>query len=218
VSDIGSRIRSLRQQKNLSREAFAGLTGVAMHSVQKIEEGRQRVHHEALASIARSLDVSADWLLTGNDPAPSTALVHATDPAFVPIPRYTVSVSAGAGALVEAEAEDGRLAFSARWLAARGLRPAALFVLPVTGDSAEPRIRDGDLVLVDGDATAPRDGRLSIVRAGDEVLLKVVHRIAPDRVRLSSFNAFYPPRDVPLDPGVQDFAVLGQVVQSMSTW
>jgi phage repressor protein C with HTH and peptisase S24 domain len=103
-------------------------------------------------------------------------------------------------------------------LASRGLRPAALFVLPVTGDSAEPRIRDGDLVLVDGDATAPRDGRLSIVRAGDEVLLKVVHRIAPDRVRLSSFNAFYPPRDVPLDPGVQDFAVLGQVVQSMSTW
>ena len=83
----------------------------------------------------------------------------AIHPDFVAIPRYDVEAAAGSGgAFVDQEVGTGYYAFGRLWLRRRGLIVGKLSVISVTGDSMEPDLREGDLVLIDHAQTRPRDG------------------------------------------------------------
>jgi transcriptional regulator with XRE-family HTH domain len=54
---VGQRIRSFRQDANLSQTALADQIGVTFQQVQKYESGKNRVGAGRLTQIARALDV-----------------------------------------------------------------------------------------------------------------------------------------------------------------
>lgn len=97
------------------------------------------------------------WLLTGEPSqggfAEEQAVYAPPRPAgegFVYIPRLSVAASAGPGAIAGSEEVVGELAFRRELLRELGVSaPGALRVLTANGDSMEPLIRPGDLLLVD---------------------------------------------------------------------
>ncbi|MEG9884146.1 MAG: S24 family peptidase [Hyphomicrobiales bacterium] len=142
----------------------------------------------------------------------------ATHPDFVAIPRYDVEAAAGSGgAFVDQELTTGYYAFSRVWLRRRGLIIGKLSVISISGDSMEPDLHKGDLVLIDHAQTRPRDGLIYIVRYSDGLYAKRVQMLLGSQVDLVSSNSLYKPISVKLDEAA-DFAVIGRVVASVHEW
>ena len=74
---FGERLTRLRQAKRLSSRALADLVGVEHRSIWRIEHGETKPRMEYLAAIARHLDVSIDYLVTGREQSQLAALHHA---------------------------------------------------------------------------------------------------------------------------------------------
>ena len=123
------------------------------------------------------------------------------------VPRLAVAASAGAGSSVDDEVE---LAASLLPVAlARRLRLERPSIIRVRGDSMEPGLHDGDLLVVDAARRSPdARGGVFAVQIDDGLMVKRVRRTAAGLVA-SSDNPLAPP----LPPGWVE--VIGQVVWQM---
>lgn len=65
---VGSRIRQVRIEQNLTQEALALESGVTRNVLIHVEHGRRGLLYERLFDIAEVLGVSAGWLLDGSGP------------------------------------------------------------------------------------------------------------------------------------------------------
>ena len=70
---LGSRIASLRKTAELSQEQLAKLIGVSSNAVSMYEQGRRTPSSGTLLSLSKALDVSVQYLLSGNDSADCSA-------------------------------------------------------------------------------------------------------------------------------------------------
>ncbi|MDO5621239.1 MAG: LexA family transcriptional regulator [Paracoccus sp. (in: a-proteobacteria)] len=219
MPDVAARIRSLREQKGLSRKAFADAIGVSEAKVQAIEIGRQRIDHEVLRALSKRLGIDANWLLLGvaeaNSPDTSTPLAQ-----FVPITCFTVGASTGRGSVAQDETGSGTYAYNKAFLDRRGLKPGNLAVISVRGDSMAPDLRNGDLILIDrADATpdAIREGRIYVVKFDGDLYVKRIQRAPGKRLILVSSNPAYQP--VTVEEGDMDgIKIIGRVVNSTHEW
>ncbi|WP_049641791.1 XRE family transcriptional regulator [Candidatus Rhodobacter oscarellae] len=242
MADFTSKIRHIRETLKLSRRALSELLDVPEGKIQKIEIGDQRADHEFLSHLGKTVGADINWLLdsdgeivegffpaTFHDHAeltekaskgiiPSQAVGPSVDADFVPIPRFLVDAAAGDGALVDEETQTGFYAFNRSWLTRRKLAPDNLAVISVRGDSMEPKLSDGDLILVDQAQVEIADGITYVIRLGNDLLVKYVQRISPDAVSLLSENNRYPPREISLATIGEDTAIIGRVVASMHEW
>jgi transcriptional regulator with XRE-family HTH domain len=64
---IADRIRLIRQQKNIAQNELAQKTGINVKSLSRYELGNTIPPADALAAIAKALEVSADYLITGEE-------------------------------------------------------------------------------------------------------------------------------------------------------
>lgn len=106
----------------------------------------------------------------------------ATEPSedYVAIERVLLKVSAGVTGF-QVEHLDGNgppIFFRADWLASKGYKPERLFALRVSGESMEPHLYDGDLVIINAGDTTPRDHEVYVVNYEGEVLIKRLLRDA----------------------------------------
>lgn len=115
--------------------------------------------------------------MLGALPAPQPT---APGPEFIAIERVNLKVSAGVtGFAIEHLNGNGPpIFFRADWLRAEGLRADRLFALRVAGDSMEPNLWDGDLVVINTAATEPKDGVAFVLNYEGEVLIKRLERDA----------------------------------------
>nr|WP_282565613.1 S24 family peptidase [Paradevosia shaoguanensis] len=113
--------------------------------------------------------------------------------AFTLVPRIGVSASAGYGLAALAEEVTERLAFKTAWLHDMGLSPAYVGLLTCSGDSQDPIIKDGALMLVDMRPNQQiRSGNFYIIVLDGDVLVKKVNRRVDGAVELLSHNPAYP--------------------------
>lgn len=163
----------------------------------------------ALIAIANAANVNLLWLMTGQPPKRGvTAWPERFGDEYAQVPIYNVSVSAGDGALVEHEEAVGRLAFGRWWLRQAGLQEQHLAAIRATGDSMEPTISDGDMLLVDTNQRDIRADAVFVVRLDDMLVVKRVQRLPGQQVRILSDNRRYDP----IQLGASDLAVAGRVV------
>lgn len=66
--EIGKRIKSARQEKNLSQMQFAELINVSTPYLSDIENGKTNLSLEIFTRIVEALQVSADWLIMADTP------------------------------------------------------------------------------------------------------------------------------------------------------
>jgi phage repressor protein C with HTH and peptisase S24 domain len=87
---------------------------------------------------------------------------------FDPIPRYDVFLAAGDGALNDNNTPVEHLAFSKAWLKRMNVEPGMAALLSVRGESMQPTLFDGDLVLVDRNRFTVQSGKIYAFVDGDD--------------------------------------------------
>ena len=66
---IGERVMLMRRRRRLTQQALATKAQMSKTALNRLENGLQSVYAERLATLARLLDVSADYLLGLQDEA-----------------------------------------------------------------------------------------------------------------------------------------------------
>lgn len=189
-----------------TNHSFAKRAGIPDSSFRKYRNGTMPgLRH--LLSIATTANVTMDWLAAerGQMRAGADIAIDAPIPAplgfdegddvrdFTLVPRVGVSASAGHGLVALAEEITERLAFKTDWLRDMGLSPKFCGLLTCSGDSQDPVIKDGALMLVDlRPDQHVRSGNFYIVVLDGDVLVKLVNRRVDGTVELISHNPAYP--------------------------
>ena len=92
--------------------------------------------------------------------------------------------------------------------------PLATFYIRVEGDSMEPRIQAGALIVVDRMAET-KDNDIVVARIGSEFMVKRLHIEKDGCIWLVSENRTYPPIKVTEN---MDFEVWGRVTHSIQSY
>lgn len=199
----------------LSQEELSRASGVPLSTLKKYESDERVPGGDALAGLGRA-GVNLAKLLIANEDSPGPAL-HAAQPAagYVYLPVYDVRAAAGGGELVENESVVDVLAFKESWIRQElHASPADLRLINVVGDSMEPDLRAGDIILIDhADQAASREG-IYVIRMDGALLVKQLQRLPGGIVRVISRNQVYEPFAVQSSsinaPGGVD--IIGRVV------
>lgn len=201
--------------------AFSATSGMARGTVDNQLAGRSPPSLETLNHLVE-LGFSPDWLLRGKGPqrAPGGAdfagLVEVSGPAakgLVALPLYTAPrASAGGGAVEDVETQK-LMAIDEGWLRRTfAVSPRDLALMVSEGESMEPTIRAGEILLFDRGETGTklRDG-IFIVRLEGAVMVKRLQMMPGRQLKITSDNTAFEPYTIPLNDGI-DFAVIGRVV------
>lgn len=188
--------------------AFARRLGVPVTTLSSLKSGTlPRI--DTAAQIAGALDVSVDWLL-GREANVSAVSKSKTDMIMVPV--IDAQPSAGNGSIIEAEPVSGVIALRRDLVRSLGVSSAgALRVLEARGNSMEPTIRAGDLILIDTAIDRIIDESVYIFRFGGALVVKRVRFSGSNSVELISDNGggiqHIPEADLP------DLHAAGRVVR-----
>lgn len=103
----------------------------------------------------------------------------------------------------------GYYAFRQDFLHASGIPQDKAVTMFVRGDSMEPVIKDGDIILIDQSDIVPRDGFIYLMNLAGALMVKRLFRL-PNGWRIYSENAKYLPTDV-LGDELESLKVFGRV-------
>ena len=186
---------------------------------------RERAHPlENLAALCEVLDLEFHVGPPRQGMGEAVATVG-EDGEFALIPSFDVRASAGNGATGVDAAPDRMMAFRTDWLTQIGVSASNAVLLRASGDSMEPLIWHGDVLLVDRSRTAQKvrapgtvslrkgyqDDIYVIERDGD-LRVKAVRRPAEDRLILISENAARYDPDILQGAEIDRLRVIGKVV------
>lgn len=201
-------------------EARAGLPQGYIRGVLRTDDKRAIPSIEKAAVIADVLGLEF-YLGPPRDvePAPKDAPDMG---GYAKIPLHDVELAAGPGLSNGSEDVVDRLAFRRSWLRKIGVSPRNARLAHVRGDSMEPILKDGDLVLIDvGRRSIPARPRkpgkppradLYAVLDGGEARVKRVEHSQVGRLILHSDNhALYPP-EIREGANADDLGIIGKVV------
>lgn len=204
--EFGKRLVQLREEKRLSRAAAAKKMTIGLSALQQYESGilPGPKNTEKLRSFYKC---NKAWLLSGEEspfqPVDKRGLWNEPLPPempdeFVLIPQVHGTISAGGG-LVPDNSVDLRVAFRRDWISRKG-RPQNMSMIKVQGDSMVPTLLDGDLVLVNHSRTtvAPQGG-IYAVSINNEIMIKRIQPIFPDKLLVISDNKQYSPYEIFVD-------------------
>lgn len=212
---------------SMARAELARKIGVSKQTVGYWVQGRiQNMSADNLHAVARELGVSVEWLRSGRGPkeGASTELhqvsykgtsaqpvVDLADYTF--IPRYNVSVAAGGGAQPYDVNTDKHLAFRNEWLMTKPFSIPDLVLVTAEGDSMEPGINDGDILLVDTSRREIRDGKVYVLEVAGDVRVKRLFWRADGSLLISSDSQSPDHRDEEVPAGALEIMrIVGQVV------
>lgn len=231
--ELGERLAlALTRAKNKGDAALAA--GISGEQLNKWVRGDVKVPAEGLRALAAYTRVDFSWLVTGDGEMLPTAhlggLQQLRDAASRPsgkralkttlslvsdmvlLPVYDdVRASAGKGAVPFSSDAEGLVAFARTFLRDQGAVPDHCSVIRASGDSMQPSIPDGSLLIVDHSQSEVRNGYIMVINLGDDLLVKRVRRRLDGLVDLISDNPAYPPETIGT-AALQQLRVIGRVV------
>jgi phage repressor protein C with HTH and peptisase S24 domain len=204
---IGQRIEQVRGQ--LTQNAFAKSIGISKSTLIRYEREDRLPDAETIARVCETYKADFTWLITGKG-EPFVSEPEEED--CVQIPKYDIGVSAGPGAFIDAAFEPEMISVDLQWLRQElNVNPAEMSMIYVRGDSMQPTIMDGDMLLVSSQVEQIRDG-IYISRYDGLLQVKRLQRQPKGVIRVSSDNSAYDPFSVSLQDEGADFAIVGRVV------
>lgn len=132
---------------------------------------------------------------------------------FVMIPRLGIKLSAGNGhEQVEIEfVEKQPQAFRADWIRDKRFKPAKLASMRADGHSMEPRIWDGDALVVDTSQSQVQDGKVYAIWYDGGERVKRLYRLPGGGLRIKSDNPEFGPIELTADQ-TEHVRVIGRIV------
>lgn len=226
MGSIGTRLREERDRLGFNQTDFAAIAGQAKKSQTRYEADDRSPDGDYFAKIAAAgADIA--YILTGNrgsamscENASAGPLIAplGQDGDFVRVPLHDALLAAGPGSVNDDEAIIDHLAFRRDWLRKIKTAPAQAVLARAIGDSMQPTIWAGDIVMIDRAKNeipvrphaAHHRQRLPIYALLDdgEARLKRVERPEPGQVMLLSDNPDYPPQLAK----IETLQIIGKVV------
>ncbi len=228
---LHERIQQKLKEKNLKQADIARSTGKSTAAVTKWLRGENIPKAENLKAIAKLLEVSDEWLLTGKnltvldsqDLQPLSEWDETTpiEEDEIEIPFFqNFSFDCGSGSVGEAlKAQSQALRISKATLRDLGIEKENAVATGASGDSMKPTIKDGDTIYLDLGRKTIKDGKIFAICHGGLFVAKRLYNLPMGGVRIVSDNtAEYP--EVLLtaeERKEQEFEVIGWVWRITST-
>lgn len=192
---LPERVKKIRAHFGYSQKAMAESMGINTRTWQIWEEGGSVPGGNHLESLVR-LGFNANWILTGEGPMLRGDSVagdaSATGGEYVHIPRFEVAASAGGGAVVHSEQIVDYLSFRADWVRSTlGVSVRDLALISVIGDSMEPSLSEGDVVLLDMTTRSVLDGSIYALQLNGGLLVKRIQRMLDGSLVVKPDNPRY---------------------------
>lgn len=200
IKMIGERIKKLRKEKGLTQAEFAdalnktyGLN-IERSMISRWESEAQQPMMYSVTCMAKFFGVSVDMLTGASSPNTRMVPVLGSVPAGIPIEAVEEILD------WEEISEDMA-------------RCGDYFALRIKGDSMEPRMKEGDVVIVRQQETV-ENGEIAIVRInGDEATMKRFYRSEAGVQLVGTNPAFTPLIYTPEQVEALPVRVLGKVVE-----
>ncbi len=190
------------------RKAFSDLANIPLSTLNSYLAGVEP-KVTMVVRIARALGLSVAQLLEQGDGEDSSE--NRTIGDSEQIKMLNVVASAGPGYQNDDPVELKRLPFARSVLADLGVKLENARFMVARGDSMEPTISDGSIVLVDVSFSRPKNDGIYVVVVGSEVRIKRVARGFGGSVTLVSDNERYPTETL-APPEAEGLRVVGKVV------
>lgn len=218
--EIGNRLRLIRESQNISRVQASEYAGIGTTTMQAWENGEREASIESIEKLAVLYKTSPQQIIFGKESyeqPEKTTDNREQDNEYIYIPAYDIEVSAGFGAFSVGTQQSSRhFAFRKRWAQARGLEPTKLSAVFARGDSMEPTIKDGAVVIIDHRRNRAMDGKIYVIRIDDRLWVKRVQWLFDGGLRLISDNQIYSASDISKKELQQEnnIEVIGQVIHT----
>jgi phage repressor protein C with HTH and peptisase S24 domain len=219
MSEIGKRIRELREVLGLTQKQFGERIGKSWRTVQDWEAGKSSIPDHTLRFISSTFGVSYEWLKTGQgemwekkEKALLEELEAKTREVLEKLVRIPVVGRAGAG-FPESPADMEAVGWVL--VSKETFQKGGKFSVQVHGDSMEPTLHDGDFVVFKayvGDGADIPNGKVVVVRNhSGELIVKRLTRIN-GLIVLTSDNPKYPPVP-PEQIKTEDLRIVGVAIK-----
>lgn len=188
-----------------SQAELAGLLGVHRSAVTQAKR-KDAVPKAWVLAVSRRTGADPDWLEFGRQRRATAGLARdaegrgvgasgdeepAASGVFAAVPKVRARLSAGGGSFEAGGEVERYYPFRQDWLRAKG-QPSRMVLMDVVGNSMEPEIRHGDMVLIDQGQAAVVAHGVYAVGLEDTVLVKRVEK-RPGQLVLLSDNRDYAP-------------------------
>ncbi|MBC8283311.1 MAG: helix-turn-helix transcriptional regulator [Nitrospinae bacterium] len=190
----GLNIKKIRKKKHWTQEYLAEKLGCSSVQVGKWEKASDNIEIRTVKRIADILNVPLSFI-TGEQ---LIDLDKASDYEYVFIPQVAGRISAGGG-LEPDNTIELKMAFRKDWVERKG-NPNDMSIIRVLGDSMEPTLQSGDLVLINHSRNYidPQGGIYALAIDGQIMLKRVQLVPSKGHARIISDNPQYETEIVPL--------------------
>ena len=196
---FGERLKKARKEKKLTQKELASQIGAAHNSISNWENDQNMPDPDTIQHLCWALDVQPNYFFG--------AEIQSLPSNILPMPtmkKWKVLGGTACGEPIFRELEDETVQ-----------APADIdadFVFRCVGDSMiNARIFDGDIVFVKSGPV--EDGRIGVVRIGEEYTLKRIYH-GPDYLELRAENPMYPAQIIRGDQ--INAEIVGKAVQFLS--
>ena len=173
---IGMRIKEARKAQKITLKELGNSVGISESTTKRYEDGQIKgVNVNIIKKFAAALDVSPAWLMGYDDTPAATSHRHGVK---IPVLGYVA-----AGQPIYA---------SEHWIDEEEIpesmaRTGDYFGLIIHGESMEPEIYDGDIVIVRKQETCKNRQIAIVLINGDDATCKIVH-LQQDGILLEGRN------------------------------
>jgi len=201
VNVMAARIRARAQELDIAPSAIADHAGIKRTSMTYYWRGQRAYPIEAVPLIADKLSISVNALMTDGS-------AELGDPDMVSVEEVDLAYGLGAS-FADSPIDVIKHQFPRLWLERiTNTAPAELTFARGRGDSMQPTIQDGDLVLIDRSQRTPREwDAMWALTVGDMAMIKRL-RVRGDRVTVMSDNDRVPSEDL----HHEEVRVVGRVI------
>lgn len=205
TSLFGARLKELRVGAGLSQASLATALSVAQNTVCNWENGSREPNFQTTQRIASFFNVSIDYLMGAvNEPTASASTSSST-----PWPSIPILGNVAAG--TPAEAVESIIGYEeiSPTLAATG----EFFALRVDGDSMEPRMKKGDIVIVRKQEDVESGDIAVVLVNGDAATIKRIKKRPEGLMLIPSNPSFEPMFYTNEEINTLPVSIIGKVVE-----
>lgn len=178
MAQFGDTLNMLRKRDNLTQKELAEKLGISFSSISMYERGKREPDFETLEAIADYFNVNMNFLL-GKEPASSAKISAVRIPVLGKV-AAGIPITAVEN-IIDYEEIPSSMAETGEYVA-----------LQINGSSMEPRMFEGDVVIVKVQPTVDSGEVAVVIINGNEATVKKV-QLRSDGILLQPFNSAYDP-------------------------
>lgn len=202
------------QEGNANDSEIAAVMGLSKGRISQLKkDGAQTIRYTAARGLNQRYGYSMRWVLDGEGPKFEKESEFERPPIVFIDWHKDVRLGAGQGIESPSDGEVSQIGFRDDWMRSKGWRPEDIRAANAMGRSMEPRIHDGDLLLIHLVDRAVKDGRVYAIRQSGGDRVKRLFMRYDGALRIVSDNSSPEfPEDVIPATHLEQVEILGRVV------